>query len=168
MKNINNFYVDRDLCPEEQNKILIKYIDEFYNSKIFSEQIVYLSQTFDIPTNIFEQDVKNYLVTNFKNSSGKFFPYFNFYSSLKSIFKNLTLYVWILFFEDKKIKKQSFYEVILDDISHTDEAFRYNHFLKLFKNYLIVSRVNLPEKKNFILFDNYKNLTLKNSLKKKN
>ena len=71
MKNINNFYVDRDLSPEEQNKILIKYIDEFYNSKIFSEQIVYLSQTFDIPTNIFEQDVKNYLVTNFKNSSGK-------------------------------------------------------------------------------------------------
>ena len=167
MKNINDFYLDRDLSPEEQNKILIKYIDEFYNSKSFYQQIIYLSQTFDIPINIFEQDVKNYLVTNFKNSCGKFFPYFNFYSSLKSIFKNLALYIWILFFEDKKIKKQSFYEIILDDISHVDEAFRYNHFLKLFKNYLIVSRVNLPDKKNFILFDNYKNLTLKKSLKKK-
>ena len=73
MKNINNFYVDRDLSPEEQNKILIKYIDEFYNSKIFSEQIVYLSQTFDIPTNIFEQDVKNYLVTNLKILLENFF-----------------------------------------------------------------------------------------------
>ena len=73
MQNINDFSLNRELDPEIQNKILTKYIDDFYNSKNFSEQIVYLSKIFEIPKGVFEQDVKNYLITNFKNSMGNFF-----------------------------------------------------------------------------------------------
>lgn len=166
MKNINHFSIDRNLSPEKQNKILTDYINIFHNSTDFLKLIEFLEVNFKIPKKKFEQDVKTFLLINFKNSEGKFFPRFGFLSIIKSFFKNILIYFWILAFEGKH-KKKTFYEIILDDISHKDEAYRFKDFLKLFKNYLIISRVNLDKDTNYILFNKYKNLNLENSLKQK-
>ena len=64
-------------------------------------------------------------------------------------------------------QKKKFYEIILDDISHKDEAYRFKDFLKFFKNHVIISRVDLDKDTNHIIFDKYKNLNLENSLKQK-
>ncbi len=167
MRNINNFNIDRNLSPEKQNKALTDYINEFYNFDHFFKLIKYLESNFQIPNEIFEQDVKSFLIKNFKNSEGKFFPKFGLYSIVKSFFKNILIYFWILIFEKKIKEKKSFYEIILDDVSHRDEAFRFEDFLKLFKSYLIISRVDLNQDTNYILFDKYKYLNLENSLKGK-
>ena len=166
MKNINHFSIDRNLTPEKQNKILTDYLNTFCNSTDFLKLIEFLEKNFKIPKKNFEQDIKIFLLTNFKNSEGKFFSKFGFLSILTSFFKNILIYFWILIFQAKP-KKKSFYEIILDDVSHKDEAYRFKDFLKLFKNYLIISRVNLDKDTNHILFNKYKNLDLENSLKKK-
>ena len=105
MKNINYFSIDRNLSPEKQNKILTGYINEIYNFDDFSKLIDFLEINFRIPKENFEQDVKNFLLTNFKNSNGKFFPRFGFTSIVKSFFKNIAIYFWILIFESKPKKK---------------------------------------------------------------
>lgn len=133
MKNINHFSIDRNLSPEKQNKILTDYINIFHNSTDFLKLIEFLEVNFKIPKKKFEQDVKTFLLRNFKNSEGKFFPRFGFLSIIKSFFKNILIYFWILAFEGKH-KKKTFYEIILDDISHKDEAYRFKDFLKLFTN----------------------------------
>ena len=46
-----------------------------------------------------------------------------------------------------KRKKKTFYEIILDDVSHKDEAYRFKDFLKFFKDYVIISRVDLDKEK---------------------
>lgn len=166
MKNINYFSIDRNLSPEKQNKILTDYINKIYNFDDLSRLIDFLEINFKIPKKIFEQDVKNFLLTNFKNSNGKFFSRFGFTSIVKSFLKNISIYFWILIFESKP-KKKTFYEIVLDDVSHKDEAYRFKDFLKFFKDYVIISRVDLDKEVNHIIFDKYKNLNLENSLKQK-
>lgn len=113
MKNINYFSIDRNLSPEKQNKILTDYINKIYNFDDLSRLIDFLEINFKIPKKIFEQDVKNFLLTNFKNSNGKFFSRFGFTSIVKSFLKNISIYFWILIFESKP-KKKTFYEIVLD------------------------------------------------------
>ena len=105
MKNINHFSIDRNLSPEKQNKILTDYINIFHNSTDFLKLIEFLEVNFKIPKKKFEQDVKTFLLINFKNSEGKFFPRFGFLSIIKSFFKNILIYFWILAFEGKHKKK---------------------------------------------------------------
>ena len=104
-----------------------------------------LSEEFLIPEENFEQDIKLFLSNNFKNSEGKFFPKFDTIYTFKSFLKNIAVYFWILIIKVLKIKRKLFFDIIVDDISHKNEIYRFKSFLKLFEKSLIISRVKLEE-----------------------
>ena len=93
---------------------------------------------------------------NFKNSEGKFFSKFNLIYTFKSFFKNIAVYFWILINESSENKEKLFFDIIVDDISHKNEIYRFKSFLKFFDKSLIISRVKLDEKFNFICLINTK------------
>ena len=167
-KNLSNFNLDRSLSPESQNKILTDYIDIFVQKSSLRNFIEKLSSEFLIPKENFDQDIKLFLVNNYKNSEGRFFSKFNITSTIKSFFKNLAIYFWILINQNFKKKEKLFFDIILDDVSHKNEAYRFKNFLKFFDKSLIISRVKLDKNFNYYLFNKYKGLNLKNSLKNKN
>jgi len=167
MVRLVNFKLDRKLSPEVQNNLLTKFIDEFYKNKIFQNLINDLSNIFNIPQEKFDQDIKLYLITNFQNSKGKFFPKFSTFNSIFSFFKYTFLYLWILFYQSKKNTNKSYFELIIDDISHKDEAFRFKNFIKYFKSSIFISRVSLQKDFNYYLFNRYKNLNLESSINNK-
>ena len=167
MKRLSNFRLNRELSPEVQNNLLICYIEEFYQNKNLKNLLVNLSTIFNIPEDKFDQDIKLFLINNFKNSEGKFFPKFSLINSIISFVKNILIFFWILLTQNKKKNKKIFFDIIVDDISHKNEAYRFKNFLKFFKKNIIISRVQLDESFNFFLFSKYKNLNLQNSIHNK-
>ena len=167
MKKLSNFSLDRSLSPEIQSDLLTSYIEIFIKKSGLRSLTNRLSVEFSIPEENFDQDIKLFLSNNFKNSEGKFFPKFNLIHTFKSFFKNIAIYFWILMNESTKNKEKLSFDIIVDDISHKNEIYRFKSFLKLFDKSLIISRVKLDEKFNFYLFDKYKGLNLQSSLKNK-
>ena len=128
MKRLSNFRLNRELSPEVQNNLLIDYIEEFYQNKNLKNLLVNLSSIFNIPEDKFDQDIKLFLVNNFKNSEGKFFPKFSLINSIISFVKNILIFFWILLTQNKKKNKKIFFDIIVDDISHKNEAYRFKNF----------------------------------------
>ena len=167
MKRLSSFRLNRELTPEVQNHSLTDYIDEFYNNKNLKHLLKNLSSIFNIPEDKFDQDIKLYLINNFKNSEGKFFPKFSLSQSILSFIKNILLYFWILLTQNRKKTNKLSFDIIVDDISHEKEAYRFKNFLKFFKTSVIISRVKLDPNFNYYLFKKYKNLNLQNSMQDK-
>ena len=167
MKRLSNFRLNRELSPEVQNNLLIDYIEEFYQNKNLKNLLVNLSSIFNIPEDKFDQDIKLFLVNNFKNSEGKFFPKFSLINSIISFVKNILIFFWILLTQNKKKNKKIFFDKIIYDISHKNEAYRFKNFLKYFKKNIIFSIIQLDQGFNFFLFNKYKNLNLQNSIHNK-
>jgi len=167
MKNINNFKLNRSLSPDKQNKILVGYVSEFFDNNKFKKIIVNLAKTFDIPFNNFEQDVKIYLFNNFNNADGKFFKRFNGKNIIKSFIKTLAIFIWIIFYSRKNFSRKKNYFLMVDNVDHDVEAYRFKSFLKKFKSYIIVSSVDLKEEINFFHFNKYKYIDTSKILKNK-
>ena len=166
MKKLSNFSLDRSLSPEIQSDLLTSYIEIFIKKSSLRSLTKRLSVDFSIPEENFEQDIKLFLSNNFKNSEGKFFSKFDLIYTFKSFFKNIAIYFWILINESTKKREKLSFDIIVDDISHKNEIYRFKSFLKLFDKSLIISRVKLDKKFNYYFFDKYKGLNLQNSLKK--
>ena len=124
MKKLSNFSLDRRLSPEIQSELLTSYIEKFIQKSSLRSLINRLSEEFLIPEENFEQDIKLFLLNNFKNSEGKFFSKFNLIYTFKSFFKNMAVYFWILINESSKNKEKLFFDIIVDDISHKNEIYR--------------------------------------------
>ena len=167
MKKLSNFSLDRSLSPEIQSDLLTSYIEIFIKKSSLRSLTKRLSVDFSIPEENFEQDIKLFLSNNFKNSEGKFFSKFDLIYTFKSFFKNIAIYFWILINESTKKREKLSFDIIVDDISHKNEIYRFKSFLKLFDKSLIISRVKLDKKFNYYFFDKYKGLNLQNSLKNK-
>ena len=167
MKKLCDFSLERSLSPKIQSELLTNYIDTLIKKGSLRNLINSLSQEFLIPKENFEQDIKLFLANNFKNSEGKFFPKFDIINAIKSFFKNIGIYFWIIINQNSENKKKLYFEIIVDDISHNNEVYRFKNFLKLFNKSLIISRVKLDENFNYYLFDKYKGLNLNYSIKNK-
>ena len=161
MININKFKLNRKLNVNQQNFILTNYIEDFIKYKNLDFLLIKISNIFSIPKNNFYQDIRIFLCNNFKNSEGVFFKKFSFLNSIFSFIKSIAFLFWILIFSKKKKKNQIKFDILVDNIDHEAEAFRFLSFVKLFKNYSIISSRKLNINCNYYLFEKYKNISLK-------
>ena len=60
MNSISRFRIDRSLNPDQQNKILVSFIDKFLNTKRLSILINKLAKIYDIPEKVFLQEYSKY------------------------------------------------------------------------------------------------------------
>ena len=104
MINIRNFKINRELDPKEQNKLLTNFISDFSKQKSLSVLINNLSNIYGIPTRIFDQDIKNLIFLDFRNSLGKFLPKYGIKNILASFIKYILFFIWIFIFRSKKKK----------------------------------------------------------------
>ena len=128
MINIRNFKINRELDPKEQNKLLTNFISDFSKQKSLSVLINNLSNIYAIPTRIFDQDIKNLIFLDFRNSLGKFLPKYGIKNILASFIKYILFFIWIFIFRSKKKKiNQEKIQLIIDDVD-TKEIFWRKHY----------------------------------------
>jgi len=159
LKNINIFLVDRKETPEEINKVLFNFIENFLNEKDFSKLLIWLSRTLSVPKDKLEHDCKSYLHENFIIEEGKFNSTFKFKKIFFSSIKYFIFFIWISFFKkSSKNKKELRVDIIVDLVLNNDEVRKFLPLKENFKDVLFISHTNLNANSNFYIFDKYKKL----------
>ena len=106
MNSISCFRIDRSLNPDQQNKILVSFIDKFLNTKRLSILINKLAKIYDIPEKVFLQDTQNMIFQNYRNPQGKFLPIYGVGKALIAFLKYLSFMdIYFVCNKEKNIEK---------------------------------------------------------------
>ena len=106
--NINKFYIKKSESVINQTLILVDYINKKVKTDNFQKLIRIISNTFGIPLEKVEFEIKKNLVENHNFQIGKFSKKFNLVFMPISVIKYLTSFFYILIFSSRYKNLQDF------------------------------------------------------------
>ena len=119
-----------------------------------------LSNIYGIPTRIFDQDIKNLIFLDFRNSLGKFLPKYGIKNILASFIKYILFFIWIFIFRSKKKKiNQEKIQLIIDDVDTKEIFWRLKKFAEKIGDYKVIVSYKTQEPKTYF-WNKYKNLDI--------
>jgi hypothetical protein len=149
MNNINNFFLDKNK-KGHQNCIYLKdFIEKLTEKKEVTLILNDLSKIIDIPTNVLKDKSKQLILNKFNFKIGKF----NLDYKLSKVFFDFFIFLFLIFsqiFNLRKIKSErKNIDIMLDNISHTDEIYRFKDIINSYSKNLVVLKKKISFDKKF-------------------
>ncbi len=153
--NINQFNIDKSQDPLNQAENLKKFINSWLKNKNFSIFLSKISKNLSLPKDIVEFETKQYLIKNHDFVTGKFKNNLKLSSLLKTLFIFFFSFIYIFLFS-KKISFKKNVEIIYDECETQNEINRVKNLSRHFKNYLVVTPINIKNDKNIFQFKKFR------------
>ena len=150
--NINKFYIKKSESVINQTLILVDYINKKVKTDNFQKLIRIISNTFGIPLEKVEFEIKKNLVENHNFQIGKFSKKFNLVFMPISVIKYLTSFFYILIFSSKYKNPPEKCEIVFDEILSDDERKRVLPLLNKFETYRIITEKNYENNKHSFIY----------------
>ena len=160
--SINDFTMSRKISPVEQNKILMRFLEDVTEYSSSKNVIRQISNLLKLSNEIIKFELKYYFFLKFENCQNKFKARSNFFQIFFSYIKTCLVFFYLLIFSKRNIKKIS-YDLIVDDVAYGQEYERTKELASKFEKYLIVG--SLKKKDKFYYNFNYKGVDIKLILK---
>jgi hypothetical protein len=170
MNTINNFFLDKDNKGHQNCKFLQHFIEKLIEEKEMSMILNDFSIIIDIPLNILKDKSKQLILNKFNFKIGKFNLNFKISKVLLDYFIFLYLIFLQLFNQKQKKGERKNIDVMLDNIGHTDEIYRFKDIINNYDKNLVVfkKKINYNKKDFYGLKIIYNNKFLKSSSLVKN
>ncbi len=115
------------------------FIEEFVNENYINSNLLELSEILNIPINNLKDKSKQLLLNKFNFKKGKF----NLNNSKFKIFSDYLIFIFLTFSQllNTKIfkkKEKEKIDLMLDNVTNTDEIYRFKNILEKYENNLIV------------------------------
>ena len=150
MKIINSFFLDKKEKGHQNCLLLKNFIEKFVDSKEINLTLSDLSKILNIPINVLKDKSKQIILNKFDFKKGKF----NLKDSKLNVFFDYLIFLILILsqlvnFKLFKKKDRKNIDVMLDNISHTDEIYRFKNIINNYDNSLIVlkKKINFDKKK---------------------
>ena len=172
MKIIYNFFLDKKEKGHQNCYLLKNFIEKLVENRDIEITLGDLSKILNIPINILKDKSKQIILHKFDFKKGKF----NFKESKLNIFFDYLIFLFLILsqiinFKLSKNNDRKNIDVMLDNISHTDEIYRFKNIISNYDNSLIVlkKKINYDKKKfeNSRIIFNKSFLSSSNTLKGK-
>ena len=145
--NINKFYINKSESVINQTRILKDYIDKKVKTNNFENLIRIISNTFGIPSEKVEFEIKKNLAENHNFRIGKFSKKFNLVFMPISVIKYLLSFFYILIFSFKYKNPPEKCEIVFDEVLSNEERKRILPILNKFETYRIIAEENYENNK---------------------
>ena len=150
MEKINNFFLDKKKGGHNNCLSLKVFIEKFVEEEEISLVLDNLSKILRIPVEILKDKSKQLVFNQFDFKSG----IFNLNFSVLNIFFDYLIFLFLILsqlinFKLSKKKDRKNIDVMLDDVSHTDEIYRFYNIISNYDNSLIVlkKKINYDKQK---------------------
>ena len=161
---LKNLQINKASKLNSQISFISKNFSNITNDVKIKQLITKLSLICSIPESTVELEIKQFISSKFDYGKGRFTHIFHlkrlFLSSLIFLFK----FFYIAFFS-KLIKKQNYYDLIIDDIT-SNELKVSNGIVQHFNSYLLLGNKNLKTNLNYSEMKSLRNYSRKLILKK--
>ena len=144
MKIINSFFLDKKEKGHQNCLLLKDFIEKFVESKEINLTLSDLSKILNIPINVLKDKSKQIILNKFDFKKGKF----NLKDSKLNVFFDYLIFLILILsqlinFKLFKKKDRKNIDVMLDNISHTDEIYRFKNIINNYDSSLIVLKKKL-------------------------
>ena len=172
MKIIYNFFLDKKEKGHQNCYLLKKFIEKLVENREIETTLGDLSKILNIPIYILKDKSKQIILNKFDFKKGKF----NFKESKLNLFFDYLIFLFLILsqlinFKLSKNNDRKNIDVMLDNISHTDEIYRFKNIINSYDNSLIVLKkkisYNKKEFENSKIIFNKSFFSSSNSLKGK-
>ena len=159
MKEINSFFIDKKQKGHKNCFLLKRFIEKFVENSEIQSSLDDLSKILKIPVKILKDKSKQLILTKFDFKKGEFY----FKNSILNIFFDYLIFFILIIsqfinFKLSKNKIQKNIDVMFDNISHTDEIYRFKNIINNYDKNLVVLkkksimiRINLIKQKLFFI-----------------
>ena len=150
MKIINSFFLDKKEKGHQNCLLLKDFIEKFVDNKEINLTLSDLSKILNIPINVLKDKSKQIILNKFDFKKGKF----NLKDSKLNVFFDYLIFLILILsqlinFKLFKNKDRKNIDVMLDNINHTDEIYRFKNIINNYDNSLIVlkKKISFDKKK---------------------
>ena len=163
MEDINNFFIDKKRNGHQNCFLLKCFIEKFVENKEIRSTLDDLSKILKIPVQILKNKSKQVILSKFNFKKGRF----NFKNSALIIFCDYLLFIVLILsqlinFKLSKNKDRRNIDIMLDNVSHTDEIYRFKNIINNYDKSLIVLKKKINYDRN--KFKNTKIISCKSFL----
>ena len=139
MKTINSFFINKEKKSHHNCVLLKEFIEKFLDDGDLHLSLYEFSKIIDIPLDSIKDKSKQLMLSKFNFKTGKF----NSNYSILKIFLNFLIFIFLSFSQtfNYKIfrkKKIEIVDVMLDNVTFTDEIYRFKSILEKYENNLVV------------------------------
>ena len=149
MRTINNFFINKEKKSHQNCVLLKEFIEKFLDDGDLHISLHEFSKIIDIPLDSIKDKSKQLMLSKFNFKTGKF----NSNYSVLKIFSNFLIFIFLTFsqiFNSKIFKKKNtqIVDVMLDNVTFTDEIYRFQSILEKYENNLVVlkKKINFNKK----------------------
>ena len=148
MKTINSFFINKEEKSHHNCVLLKEFIEKFLDDGDLHLSLYEFSKIIDIPLESIKDKSKQLMLSKFNFKTGKF----NSNYSILKIFLNFLIFIFLSFsqtfnfkiFRKKKIK---IVDVMLDNVTFTDEIYRFKSILEKYENNLVLLKKKIKYNK---------------------